>query len=65
MKQTTKQYWLDLIESRGDFGMTVNRKYCPQLKDHYALRKLLKAGKLRRVRYGTTSSRRTVLFLVK
>jgi hypothetical protein len=49
-----KKEWLALIKSREEWGLTVNRKYCPQLKDVAVLRKLIKSGKIKRVRFGNS-----------
>lgn len=59
-----KQDWMKLIESRGEYGLLVNRKYCPQLKEVSILRKLIKLGLVRRERIGTRHCKHTRLFLV-
>lgn len=59
-----KQKWLNTIKSRGG-RMAVNRKWCPQLKDHVVLRKLIKEEKLRRVRYGSKFCKVTYLELIQ
>ena len=58
-----KRQWLELIENRGSYGLCVNRKYCPQLKEVSILRKLIKQGLVRRERTGTKYRKHTRLFL--
>lgn len=59
-----KQDWIELIRSRGEYGLLVNRKYYPQLKEVSILRKLIKQGLVRRERTGTRHCRFTRLFIV-
>ncbi|HEY9704493.1 MAG TPA: hypothetical protein V6C58_18740 [Allocoleopsis sp.] len=56
--------WLKIIESRGTIGMAINRKWCPQEKNIKAFKKLIKAGKVKRIRYGSTRCRTTILVAV-
>lgn len=56
---------IELMESRPDLYVVVNRKHTAQLKQDPDLRKLLKSGKLKRVRLGSSHSRQTYLVLNK
>lgn len=55
--------YLKLSEQGTMWGITVNRKYCPQLKHDRDLQYLLKRGILVRTRVGTKFCKHTVLRL--